>query len=484
MKKRYNTETGTVTFRLKDSKSLKPTIILGTYLFKEFQTNFSTGLKVLPVHWDNKEKIVTSGSDKKVINQKIDKFKISIIDTHAKFNEQYNRLPTKEELKAIVETGKNGNELKTVRNDKKSLTEVFQEFMELIKLKNQRSISAGQKPLHKSYLSSFYVAHKDLQDFMNQSNYFLDFDTFDEAQCLEFQTWLMTENNLELGTVQNRMKRICQVLKFAFEKGYTEKRNYMLDSFKVKVPPTFNAVLTEIDITKLYEYDFSENKRLERIRDLFVLGCHTSLRFGDISRLEPQHINTSTKMISILVEKVSKSDKYVNISFPFFGYTEEILKKYDYKINEIAISNQNTNEYLKEVFKEIPYFRDKTISQEKTTDKGVVFQNLLFSDKIAFHDSRRSFCTNRYLEGWELLEIWQYTSHTNEGTFKTYVKPTFEHERIRRENIKLRNEKLQKVDLQTKEIENLKQQMAEMMLLIENGETEKLAKVVSLKKVN
>ena len=54
----------------------------------------------------------------------------------------------------------------------------------------------------------------------------------------------------------------------------------------------------------------------------------------------------------------------------------------------------------------------------------------------------------------------------------------------RQENIKLRNEKLQKIDLQTKELELLKKQMAEMMKLIESGETEKLTKVVNLKKVN
>jgi hypothetical protein len=66
------------------------------------------------------------------------------------------------------------------------------------------------------------------------------------------------------------------------------------------------------------------------------------------------------------------------------------------------------------------------------------------------------------MEGWDLLEIWQFTGHTNEGTFKSYFKPTSEHERIRRENILLRNEKLQRADLQSKQIEELQKQIEEL----------------------
>ena len=63
------------------------------------------------------------------------------------------------------------------------------------------------------------------------------------------------------------------------------------------------------------------------------------------------------------------------------------------------------------------------------------------------------------MEGWDLLEIWQYTGHTDESVFKMYFKPTFEHEQIRQESIKARNEKLQRVDLQAKQIEDLHKRM-------------------------
>lgn len=167
---------------------------------------------------------------------------------------------------------------------------------------------------------------------------------------------------------------------------------------------------------------------------------------------------------------MSKNDSYTTLEFSFFGHTEEILKKYNGNIKEIAISNPKTNEYLKEIFENISYFKNKKVTIEKTTNKGVTIETLKFSEKVSFHDSRRSFCTNRYIEGWDLLEIWQYTGHTNESTFKTYFKPTLEHERIRQENIKRRNEKLQKFDLQAEQIRKLQQELQEMKESMQSNE--------------
>ena len=69
-----------------------------------------------------------------------------------------------------------------------------------------------------------------------------------------------------------------------------------------------------------------------------------------------------------------------------------------------------------------------------------------------------------------MLEIWQYTGHTNENTFKTYFKPTSEHEQLRQESIKSRNEKLQKYDLQSEQIRALQEKIEEMSKKLEQEE--------------
>jgi hypothetical protein len=150
----YNNETGSVNFRLKEPKA-KISRIMGRYSFKGLQADFSTGLKVVPINWDSDSKTVTSGGDKREINQKLAKFKISIVDAHKNFNEHYNRVPTKEELKAIVGNAVEGKELNKVQKNKKSFDDVFQEFMKVIELKIMRAVTSGQKPLDKSLIKSY-----------------------------------------------------------------------------------------------------------------------------------------------------------------------------------------------------------------------------------------------------------------------------------------------------------------------------------------
>lgn len=476
---KYNNNIGTVTFRLKKADTNGLCSILGTYLFKEYQIGFSTEIKIQPEQWDNGNKKIVLGKNKKEDNDKLNRFRTVIAKEHQNFNEQYNRPPSKEELKIIITKAKSNDNVTTVNKNKKTFDDVYHETLDLLNLKRENALSSGRKPLRKESISRLTLSYSNLKDFIREKKYYLDLDSFDEKMCLEFQGWLIN-TGLKPSTVKSRVQNISKILKRAFEKGYTNNRSFLLADFKVQVPPTVAVTLTEDEINLLYEYDLSNKPKLERVRDIFVLSCHTSLRYGDVIRLEPYHINAENNSIKILSQKVSEDARPVNLDFKFFGYTEEILTKYQYNIKNIAISNQKTNKYLKELFREIPYFKDKTINLEVFNDKKMFFKHFPFTEKIVFHDSRRSFCTNRYIEGWDLLEIWSYTGHTNESTFYGYFKPTREHEKIRRENIINRNERLQKVDLQTKQIKDLQKQLNELSKLVSEEKKEELAKIINI----
>lgn len=481
----FNSELGSVGYYLKEPNSNESTLIIGKYLFKKTISTFTTGVKVLPTHWNSDEKIVKSGKEKKAINEKLAKLKLNVIQAHKNFNESYQRLPSKEELRSLVKQAVDGSETKAIKKGKKTFEDVYNEVMGLIELKNQNAIEASKKGENtkvtdKSYSSSIRVAYNDLKTFAKEKNVILDIDTFDETVCLEFQHWLINVKGLKLSTIGTRVKRVGHILKRAFERGYTNNRSYLLDEFKVKVPPTISTSLTEDEITLLYQFDFSQNKSLERVRDTFVLACHTGLRFETVTRLQLDHVDIENKNVKILVSKSSKTHSYKYANFKFFGYAEEILKKYNYDILSIAISNQKTNTILNKVFESIPHFRDKIISQEVPTNKGVKFVKHKFLDLIDFHTSRRSFCTNRYCEGWDLLQIWDYTTHSDEFTFKTYFRPTPEHERIRKENIRKRSEKLREIDFKEKQLENLQRDMQEILELHKKGELDKVGKIIEL----
>jgi hypothetical protein len=86
--------------------------------------------------------------------------------------------------------------------------------------------------------------------------------------------------------------------------------------------------------------------RLCRVRDLFLIGCHTGLRFSDFTELKPGNFKKTAdgkEYIEMMTQKTG-----VKVTIPVKSEVREILTRYAYQPPK-AISNQNFNEYLKEV---------------------------------------------------------------------------------------------------------------------------------------
>ncbi len=50
------------------------------------------------------------------------------------------------------------------------------------------------------------------------------------------------------------------------------------------------SYLNAVELDAIATLDLSNNSRLDRIRDLFLIGCHTGLRFSDYSQLRPENL--------------------------------------------------------------------------------------------------------------------------------------------------------------------------------------------------
>lgn len=112
---------------------------------------------------------------------------------------------------------------------------------------------------------------------------------------------------------------------------------------QLNLPARLSSIyLTQSELKKLQDHDFSKSIRLEKVRDLFLLGCKTELRISDLTRLGKQHINDG--WISL---KAHKNKNKIDI--PITNAIAEILEKYDYKMP--TISEQKYNAYTKEACK-------------------------------------------------------------------------------------------------------------------------------------
>jgi len=158
--------------------------------------------------------------------------------------------------------------------------------------------------------------------------------------------------------------------------------------------------------------DLSQNKNLEKYRDLFVLGCLTGFRFSDYSDIKAEEVRggmlyvNQTKTLSTVVVPLRNEAK------------EILINKYNMQMPQV--SNVNFNYYIKEVVRlagidemvKITHKHgNKTI--EETRPKYVW---------VMSHTCRRSFCTNEFLDGTPVRLIMAISGHKTEKAFRRYIK--------------------------------------------------------------
>lgn len=168
----------------------------------------------------------------------------------------------------------------------------------------------------------------------------------------------------------------------------------------------------------MFNFDLSKNKKLEQVRDLFVFGCFTGLRFTDYSTIKPNNI------VTVRDEETEKEELFIKMNtqktneqviIPSNPIILKIFEKYKSSPNRLppTISNQKFNVYIKEACKEADM-----------TTKGVLVDD---PDKelwecISSHTARRSFATNYYLQGFPTIDLMKITGHKTEKAFLTYIK--------------------------------------------------------------
>ena len=153
--------------------------------------------------------------------------------------------------------------------------------------------------------------------------------------------------------------------------------------------------LTKEEVTKLERLNLKGNE--DKIRDAFLIGCYTGLRFSDIISLRPEHIKDGW-----LTKKMVKTGFIVEIPIAelFDGKMMVILKKYDNQINKLTTSlasNSAVNKILRGILDRIDA-----------------------DAKITFHSSRHTFATLLGQRGVQLTTIQKLLGHTKIQTTQIY----------------------------------------------------------------
>ena len=382
------------------------------YITSRFGRNeklmYATPLKIEPLFWDGKKERVKNSkycTNKDEVNAAIttidSKVNSFIAESIAK-----GESITKESLRSFLDTcfGKKV----AAAHDFHSF---FAEFIRLCdtRVSPRRGGQTIDYKTKREYARTYYY----IQEYEKKRKIRLEFRSITQTFFNDFVAFLQ-ELGLSTNTIWHKTVSLKAVMKAANEQELTDNTKYQL--FKNVSEESQAIALSENELDILARFDFSSSARLERTRDLFLVGCWTGLRFSDFTRIREENIKDD--MITI---QQQKTNEFVTI--PLHPVFLRIWEKYNGNLPG-NISNQKFNDNLKDVCREAGL----TEHVIKSITKGGKKQTTIYEkwQLVSSHTARRSFATNLYKSGFPSISIMQITGHKTESSFLKYIKVTNE----------------------------------------------------------
>jgi integrase len=287
--------------------------------------------------------------------------------------------------------------------------DLFEYFEDYIKAKSPR--------VSKHTINDYHALKKHLKGYERWSRSKLEFKSINYSFYQKFMKYLShdaVKPDGEKGLAVNTIGKTLRNLKI-FSRDCVRKN--IIDpidtsGFKVYQEEVENIYLTEKEITAIYKLDLSEDNKRERIRDLFVLGCFTGLRYSDLSNIKPANVKGD-----FIHLRQGKTMNHVVI--PLNDSAKMIIRKYNGGIPE-GIHMNDFNKLIKDIARDAGIDEEIIIIQKRGAERIESMYKKF--ELIASHTCRRSFCTNEYLKGTPTLFIMKISGHRTERNFLKYIK--------------------------------------------------------------
>ncbi|MHA4810459.1 tyrosine-type recombinase/integrase [Flavitalea flava] len=387
-------------------KSEKPEAI---YLIARWNGNrlvYPTRLSIIPKNWNIKAQEIRN-----VIQEpNRDSFNRTLKDLKAAVSRLY-ALSIECQDPLTVEVLRDRLNEHTGRND--APDKHFWGFLDNFITNAGKRTGRSGKLLAMPTIRKYKTTVSDLRAFEKETRRRIDFNIIDTDFYTDFKDYLTQVKKMKTNSVGKTIAILKVFLNEAAIAGIGGmnieriKRN-----FKVISESVASVYLSESELEALYKLDLSENKRLDRIRDLFLIGCYTGLRVSDFTNIKIHNIKSG----NLDLHETKTGERVV---IPIHETVEMILQKYN-GIPPPKISDQKLNEYVKELCKEAKISEQMEIQATKGGQRITeVFEKWQL---VSSHTARRSFATNMYKAGIPAQTIMKITGHKKESTFLKYIK--------------------------------------------------------------
>lgn len=238
-------------------------------------------------------------------------------------------------------------------------------------------------------------------------------------------------------TINKNLAVFSAMLNVAFKEGYKFKASILEHFPKLQINKEDMVVeiyLTNEELQALYDMKLEGED--DRVRDVFLVGCYTSQRFSDYSRISAKNVtfHDGVGIITLVQQKTN-----TEVTIPILNDNLlRIFEKYNYNLPNIQ--NQRLNNKIKEILEtlaetmpslkhELPTkltldHQKKEQQNKETYKRNSQGEALIPRYKLATtHTARRTGITLMYLEKiLDTYEMMSISGHKTESVFNDYIK--------------------------------------------------------------
>jgi integrase len=378
-------------------------IIAKFFIGNGVRFDIATGEKIVPKYWNFENQAPkASYPGHTELNIALSNLEQALLQ----FWRENKSLDTDEFIKQarnIPVTGTTSERVEKKNND----LELF--ILEFIKKCEEGKIS--RKPVT---VQKYRAVLSHLQEFCRIHKYELTFDAITLEFYYDFCQFLWDVKKHCDATVGNQVKYLKTFMQEAYSMDLHTNLSFQKKQFKKFEGETDSVYLTEEEILKIYNIDLVEKGRPDLIesRDLFVFDCWVGLRYSDLTRIKPEHVNGNT--IRIRTTKTGE-----DVVIPFHHIAQAIFRKYGNALPK-AKSNPQYNADLKDIAR-LADLRD-SVQRRRIIRSTADCEWVEKWQQVTAHTARRSFATNCYKLGVPTRSIMAITGHKTEKAFNKYIK--------------------------------------------------------------
>jgi site-specific recombinase XerD len=378
-----------------------------------------TGRSIETCHWDKKKCFVRSYVGRTTTSRIIMRLKelevamLEVVDEYKNGKPKISFLQLQEKLQALIDnplTKFNKNAANGVINQE-TLTGFAEQF--ITDCESGVRLSPKRQKLKASAISSYRTTLGLLTKFQTNCDNVLYLSDFNQQDIDRFSDFMIIEEEYAMNTHSKVMMDTMQFFKYAVKLKKIPPAKLVELEFDTRREDTDSIYLTESEILELMKVSDFESPIHEHVRDVFVIGCFTGMRFSDYSVIDPTSIRNNR--LEIVQKKTGNK-----VTIPIHPEVVKILEKYNYLLPQVPPNNE-FNRIIKIVGEKLPSLHTP-FTKQITYGRELKELVALKYTYLQTHTARRSFCSNEYLKGTDPMIIMAISGHKSHKSFMRYIK--------------------------------------------------------------